>query len=171
VLENDGRPLQVTAKDGIVMTAYDAGGDEQCFIAIGERELDRSDDAVQSSYGWLRPIRSPARQTFIYPRNAGDPSADIVRDSYSATEDGFKSAIATVSAMAYVGRTSAGGEGRTIDINADGTADASFNVPCQFMLQLRDGKITAVETDREVVAAIAGRQIRMSSYTPVKLGS
>jgi hypothetical protein len=114
-------------------------------------------------------MRSAARQTFVYPRSPGDPSAATMRGSVSATADGFKSAIATVTTKMYVGRTSAGGEGESIDINADGTPDASFNVLCQFVLQLREGKITAVEADREVVATIAGQQIKMSAHTPVTL--
>ena len=57
----------------------------------------------------------------------------------------------------------------SIDVNADSTADASFSAPCQFMLQLREGKVLAVEVDRDVVATIAGRQIELASHTPLKL--
>jgi len=66
-----------------------------------------------------------------------------------------------------VGRTSAGGEGGAIDCDGDGHADATFDPPCRFILQLREGKIVTVEADRKTTAQIAGRSISLEAYVPV----
>jgi hypothetical protein len=171
VMENDGRPLEVAVADRMATTRYNPVGDQQCFIAIGGLDINNRDDAVQSTYGWLRPMRSIARWTFIYPRSWGDPPAELVRDTFRGNEEEFKSLLATVTAKMYIGRASAGGEGQSIDIDADGTPDASFTKTCQFVLQLRDKKVTAVEVDRDVVATIAGEQIGLSAYKPVMLSN
>lgn len=85
------------------------------------------------------------------------------------TEDGFASALGSVRGTLYAGRTSAGGEGRSIDCDGDGKPDAAFDPPCRFILQLRDGKILAVEADRKTTAQIAGQRIQLESHVPASV--
>jgi hypothetical protein len=173
ILENDGTALSTHVKDGVATTAYDDDGDQQCFLAVGDREmrLDATDDPLQSTYGWLRPLRATCagrlNRTFIYPRSAADLPADQMRASIRITDDGFDSRIAAVHGTLYRGRTSAGGEGDRIDIGGDGKPDATFDAPCRFILQLRDGKIVAAEADRKVKLTFGGREIPLEAYVPV----
>jgi len=176
LLQDDGRPLhdRITAQAATV--AYRDNSDEQCFFSLSPGTIVTDDQArVQSTYGWLLPVRAPAssgtNQTFIYPRGEGDPPADQLRASLRVTEDGFESAIGSVHGTLYVGRTSAGGEGRSIDCDGDGKPDAIFADLCRFVLQLRRGKIVAAETDRKTTAQIAGKQIALEAYAPVTIGS
>ena len=176
ILEDDGRALVTQFADGIATTAYKPNEDEQCFLAVGDDrgQLDATDEPVQSTYGWLRPIRvaTPAgkpNRTFVYPRSASDPPADQLRNSLRMTDDGFICAIARVRGTLYVGRTSAGGEGAAIDLDDDGKPEATFDPPCRFVLQLHDGKVSAVESDRKVQATIAGRKAALEPYAPQRL--
>jgi hypothetical protein len=171
ILENDGKPLVTHVTDGIATTAYDDAGDQECFIAVGDGKIDASEDPLRSTYGWLRPARADARQTFIYPRNASDPPAEKVRASLRTSADGFESALGRVIGNLYVGRTSAGGEGRSIDLDGDGKPEASFNVPCCFVFQLRDRKIIAAEADRDVSMEIAGRSRDLKAFKPLALAA
>jgi len=82
----------------------------------------------------------------------------------------FASLLGRVRGNLYVGRNSAGGEGGAIDLDDDGTDDATFDPPCAFILQLREGRVTAVEADRPVKANIAGRQLELAPFTPVTIG-
>src|SRR5205823_5059950 len=115
--------------------------------------------SIRSTYGDLRPVRAVTsgaiNRTFVYPRNHSDPSAQAMRDSFKITSNDFDSVICNVQGNIYVGRTSAGGEGSSIDIDGDGRADVSFNRPCAFVLQLLERKIVAMETDRVVHATLA----------------
>jgi hypothetical protein len=74
--------------------------------------------------------------------------------------------LGAVHGTLYAGRTSAGGEGTSIDCDRDGNLDTFFSTPCQFVLQLRDGKITAVEADRRVTARFEGKSIALEAYVP-----
>src|SRR5205823_6587312 len=127
---------------------------------------------VQSTYGWLRAIRSMAENgrnvTFIYPRSADDPSADTLRQSFHLTDDGFDSSLASVHGTLYIGRTCAGGEGQSVDINQDGKPDVTFDPPCRFILQLQNGKILAAESDRKTTVHIGEKRIELAPFTPVK---
>lgn len=170
LLEDDGAPLKTRVKNGIATTAYDSGGDEECFLSVGgEATLDASDEPVLSTYGYLRPLRALSPQTFIYPRNAADPSAEAMRSSIRLRDDGFDSAIAKVHGTIYVGRTSAGGEGDAIDIDGDGKRDAAFDQSCKFILQLKDGTITAVEADRAVTVTLGASSIKLDAFKPVTI--
>ena len=121
---------------------------------------------------WPIRIRTADEENriFIYPRNGSDPSAEAVRDSfvYNSPTD-FHSVLGTVSGNLYVGRTSAGGVGDQIDLNGDGIPDVTFSAPCGFILQLQNGTVTKVETDREVTATIAGQMYGLLAYTPVSI--
>jgi hypothetical protein len=175
LLEDDGSPLVTSAMsaDRIARTSYRAGSDEQTFIELGKNVAFTADSAVLSSYGQLRPIRATtddiANRTFIYPRNANDPTAEAVRDSLQVTTTGFQSVLGRVDDTLYVGRSSAGGVGTSIDVNGDGRADATFSTSCGFILQIRGNTIAAVEADRATTAIIGGKSVSLNAYTPIVL--
>src|SRR5262249_6961577 len=126
-------------------------------------------------YGDLRPIRvtdagGSRVETFVYPRGAGDPSGESVRASFVRAGQDFASLLGRVKGHLYVGRTSAGGEGDAIDLDNDGTDDVTFDRTCAFILQLSDGRVTAVEADRPVGANLAGRRLELAAFTPVAIG-
>jgi hypothetical protein len=90
-----------------------------------------------------------------------------VRTSFSRNGADFGSVLGRVTGNLYIGRTSAGGRGDSIDLNNDGTVDVSFSQTCDFVLQLDAGKVTAIEADRAVTATLAGRVVQLAPYTPV----
>jgi hypothetical protein len=73
----------------------------------------------------------------------------------------------------YVGRTSAGGVGSAIDLDNDGNSagdnDVTFGASCGFILQLANGRVTAVEADRAVTAVVQGQTVTLSPFSPVTL--
>ena len=69
----------------------------------------------------------------------------------------------------YVGRTSAGGVATEIDIDGDGKSDVKFSTQCGFLLQLDNGKVIALETDRSVSAEIRGSRVTVKAHSPVVL--
>ena len=141
--------------------------------SIGDNiRIDKTDEPLQSTYGWLRPVRVTGgniNHTFIYPRSGTDPSADKLRESFHLADDGFDSAICSVHGSIYIGRTSAGGEGQSIDIDRDGISDVSFDLPCHFILQLREGRVVAIEADRKVNATVGERRYSLAAYVPVTI--
>jgi hypothetical protein len=149
--------------------------DQQNFIALkATSQLDDSSPAVRTGYGDYSPIRvtnpdNSAVETFVYPRSTGDPDAESVRASFVRNGDDFSSVLGWVKGTLYRGRTSAGGVGRAIDLDNDGRDDVIFNRPCAFILQLKNGRITAIETDRVVTANIEGRKLSVAPYMPVTL--
>lgn len=148
--------------------------DQQNFIALAPtHQLDATDPAVRGGYGDFRPVRVTDSKggpvgTFVYPRNAGDPLAESVRASFVRDGQDFSSVLGRVRGTLYVGRTSAGGEGKAIDLDRDGKDDATFDQSCAFVLQLHQGAIRAVEADRPVVVSIAGKQRKLAPFTPVR---
>jgi hypothetical protein len=52
----------------------------------------------------------------------------------------------------------------------DGAADAIFDSRCRFVLQLRGGRIKALEADRATGVVIRGERIRLEPYVPVAVG-
>jgi hypothetical protein len=147
--------------------------DQQNFIALkSTHQLDASSPAVRGGYGDLRPVRvtdskDGSVETFVYPRNAGDPDAESVRASFVRHGQDFSSVLGRVKGTLYVGRTSAGGEGNAIDLDNDGKNDVTFNQTCAFILQLKNGRVIAMETDRSVKATVAGKKIQLAPFTPV----
>jgi hypothetical protein len=77
--------------------------------------------------------------------------------------------LGKVHGSVYIGRTSAGGEAQSIDIDHDGKPDAAFDTMCKFVLQLHDGKITAVEADRAATVQIAGRAFELKPFVPLPI--
>jgi hypothetical protein len=171
LLENDGRPLRNEVGSHIATVAYPGGSDEQNFIALHQHpELMREETALRSTYGDLRPVRvivpDAENRTFVYPRSAGDPAGEAVRTSFSTGQNGFQSVLGRVEGDVYIGRTSAGGIGRGIDLDADGKRDVEFDRSCGFLLQIRNGKVTAAETDSAVSGTIQGRRVTFQAHTP-----
>jgi hypothetical protein len=74
-----------------------------------------------------------------------------------------------VAGKPYVGRTAAGGEGDSVDLNGDGKAEVIFSEPCGFILLLDKGSVTAAEADREVTMRIQGKRLRLSAYALVTI--
>jgi hypothetical protein len=175
LLENDGAPLDVSFEKspGVACTRYQRHGDEQNFIVLGPNVRLTPEPTVRSTYGDLRPIRvtvpGVAANVFVYPRKGDDPTAEQVRDSLRATESGFTSVLGAVAGNLYIGRTAAGGFGDRMAIRGEGPPDAVFGKPCGFILQLDGGKITAVETDRDVQATVGGRTVELRAYSPVTI--
>jgi hypothetical protein len=171
VLENDGAPLAASHGDAIASTGYPGGADRQNFLALdaGAR-LDFEPATLRGTYGDLRPVRVIApgtvNRTFIYPSGAGDPAAEAVRRSFTVGNGGFHSVLGRVSGNVYTGRTAAGGFGSKVDLDGDGAADARFSRPCGFLLQIRAGRVVAVESDSAVTAVIQGRKLRLDRYVP-----
>ena len=176
LLQNDGRDLNVTITDTIASTSYPAGlvnGDEQNFIALDEGSvIEKTGDAILSSYGYLLPLRQvnpkgDVVHTFVYPRNADEPTAQEVRDSFTLTEQGFSSVLGKVEGTLYTGCTAAGGYGDRIDLNGDDIPEVVLSQPCGFMVQHDKGRITAIETDSDVNAEINGAPYTLTAYAPV----
>lgn len=68
-----------------------------------------------------------------------------------------------------MGRTSAGGIALSMDLDNDGTNEATFNTSTGFVMQLKVGEITKIETDRDVTAIIYGQSINLKAYSPVAI--
>ena len=175
LLENDGAPLVRSGTSRSASTGYPGSQDQENFLALDAgAALVVEPDLLRGSYGDLRPIRvtapGDANRSFIYPNSAEDPTVEALSRSFTVTDDGFRSAVGRVSGTVYVGRTSAGGFGDHIDLDGGGKSDATFSQSCGFLLQLAGGKAESVETDRAVVAEIAGKRLKLRAYTPVSLG-
>lgn len=149
--------------------------DQENFIALkSSHQIDTSAPLVRGGYGDFRPVRvTDSRggtvETFVYPRSAGDPSAEAVRDSFVRTGGDFSSVLGWVRGTLYRGRTSAGGVGQGMDINQDGKDDVTFDQSCAFILQLKEGRVTSVETDRPVKAVIGGKSRSLEAHVPVAI--
>lgn len=173
LLENDGRPLQRSTTRSVATTSYAGSPDRQNFVAVGASPQITPEEVVRSTFGDLRPLRvetsDTVNRTFIYPTGVSDLAANRVHDSFQVTAGGFRSVLGRVSGNLYVGRTSAGGVGRELDLDGDGKPDVTFSAECGFLLQLARGKVTAVESDRAVVGEIQGRHISLEAHSPVVL--
>ena len=172
LLENDGERLETSITADVATTRYAGGGDEQCYIALASRPgLTADEDPVRSTWGWLRPVRSRSNiVTFVYPRSAADPPAGAVRASFRQTPQGFVSVLGRVAGNLYVGRTSAGGEGKGLDIDGDGRPEIAFSAVCGFVAQLEKGRVMAIEADREVRAVVEGRRLALAPFVPQAVG-
>jgi hypothetical protein len=173
ILENDGNRLVLSASDGIRSVQFPGAAGQQNFISLEESPVMTGEQALRSSYGDLVPVRvvSPGdrSRTFVYPRTAGQPDAATVRRSFRLTKDGFSSALGKVSGTIYAGPYAAGGFGREVDFTGDGVVDASFSEPCGFLIQLREGQPTFIETDRAVQANFSGHRLTLMAHVPLKL--
>lgn len=171
LLENDGRALRQSVRSNIASVSYPDQSDEQNFIALDDRTQAIPEDRLfRSTYGDLRAVRVLAtgaeNRSFVYPRSAGDPSADDVRASFVVNSGGFRSKIARVDGDVYIGRTSAGGVAKELDLDLDGKPDVTFTAVCGFLLQLRNGRVIMVEADREVSGIVQGKKVALKAYKP-----
>ncbi len=160
----------------IASTSFPNSTDQQNFIALHSAPIiTASDTAIRSSYGDLRPVRMVSGTTsnvsFIYPRDSADPTAETVRKSYTRSANNFSTVLGRVRGNTYIGRTSAGGVGTTMDVDNDGTAEVSFNMTTGFLMQLKVGEITKIETDRDVTAVIYRKTVNLKAYTPVNISN
>lgn len=179
LLENDGRDLDIQIDERSASTRYASGnGDEQHFLLVNQSSVSmEAGKSMQSTYGWLRPVRvtseSEKIQVFVYPRSAADPEAEEVHQSFEITDTGFASVLGrlenTSEGAVYIGHTAAGGFGASLNLSGKGAADLTLTTPCNFIAQLENGKITALETDTACEAVIAGQTHTLKAYTPVYL--
>lgn len=176
LLEFDGRTrLAREISNHLAATSYPGpAADQQAFIALrAGHALDASAPVMRSAYGDLRPVRvtdagGGAVETFVYPRSHDDPPAETVRAGFVRDGDDFVSPLGRVRGALYIGRSSAGGRGDRIDLDADGAPDVTFSEPCDFVLQLAGGRVTAIEADRAVVATMDGHEFRVVAHQPIE---
>jgi hypothetical protein len=175
LLTNDGAGALVTSvANNIASTRFSNGTDQENFIAVGGTgdTLTMDGPTVRSGYGDLQSVRyttTGTHRTFVYPESAGQPDAAAVKSSFMTTANGFKTVLARVEGNMYVGTTSAGGEGTSLDIDGDGTPDVTFSQSCKFVLQLAGGRITAVEADKAVnFTKGTDAPISLKPYVPVR---
>ncbi len=174
LLENDGRPLQISVHHGIASTKYEEAGDEQNFIVLNEEAmLEVEGESLRGTYGWLKPVRVRSKDEptsiFVYPRNEGDPSALELKNNIRVEGSTISAPFFAVRDTVYVGRTSAGGVAGAIDLDGDGDEEVTFDQTCGFILQLENGNVTAAEADRQVQMQYRNTQITLQPYTPVDL--
>jgi hypothetical protein len=167
ILENDGAPLVRSHDGAIESVGYPGSADRENFLAVQSGTAIAEEPSLRGTYGDLRPLRvtvaGATNRTFVYPSGPGDPRADAVRGSFTVEQDGFRSVLGRVAGDIYVGRTSAGGVGDHLDLPG---GPVTFSKTCGFVVQLRNGKVTAVETDRDVAAEIQGRKMMLARFKP-----
>ncbi len=174
LLANDGRKLETSISEGIASTKYRGEIDSQNFIGLN-RDSNPEIDGIQirSTYGDLLPVKFQSSEdriaVFVYPRAGNDPEALNVKESFMIQNDGFSSTLGKVQGNMYYGRFSAGGYGKGLDLDDDGKFELSFNIPCGFIAQLREGKIMAVETDRGVEMEFNNEKIKLLPFQPFYL--
>lgn len=146
--------------------------DQQNFISLDATPtFDTTTAARRTAYGDQLPIRVANADnpitTFVYPRTATDPAAELVRTSFVRNGTNFTSVLGRVTNNLYIGRWSAGGEGNGIDLDVDATNDVSFSASCGFVLQTTNSLVTAMEANGFVTATYHSRQLKLAPYTPV----
>jgi hypothetical protein len=141
---------------------------------------------VQTTFGDVTPVRawhgtgstSDATQvTFVYPRKSSDPTAASVRSGMTVTGTNTytnsalgSSVVSGSSGTLYVGTSAAGGWSNSITV---GGQTSTFNVPCNFIMQLSGAAVAAIEADRAVTVTIPNGVngphigLNLTAYTPV----
>jgi hypothetical protein len=158
----------------IANTSFPGEADQQNFIALHSAPtITATDSSRKSSYGSLLPVRmvsgTDSNFTFIYPRSFQDPAIESVQESFTRSGNDFSSILGSVNGNIYIGRTSAGGEGTSIDLDNDSIPEATFNATTGFLMQLKVGEITKAETDRAVTAVIYDQKIQFQPYSPLDI--
>ena len=82
------------------------------------------------------------------------------------TSTGFTSILGTVTDDTYVGKTIAGGEGTELRLSASARPVLTFDHRCGFLAQIRNSRIIAIETDRNVKAHLGQRTLSLSAHHP-----
>lgn len=174
LLENDGRPLQTHIETDHAHTGYSTLGDRQYFISLNDSvDLDTTAASIQSTYGWLKPVRfetpDESIDLLVYPKRAGEMEADRIKQGFRWTADGFETPLGSVGKNYYIGPEIAGGEGESMDVDGDGKADVSFDHNCIFVFQLENGNIRKAEADRTVEMSYNGKTYQLSPFQPVTI--
>ncbi len=174
LLTNDGRKLSHRVDEGIASTSYPGGPDTQNFICLnGMAQLDTTGDPLLSTYGYLLPVICTTDEgenmIFIYPSDIGDPDAREVKETYEEFEEGFSTILGSVQGTIYRGRIAAGGYGSGLDLNNDGHQELQFDPACNFMVIHSEGRITSLETDREVSYEYQGIQGKIDPFAVVQI--
>ncbi|WP_162418807.1 hypothetical protein [Cyclobacterium roseum] len=172
LLENDGRSLQTNISADLAHTGYSTLGDRQYFISLNESvELDTTAASIQSTYGWLKPVRFETPEAtvdlLVYPKRAGEMEADRLKEEFQWTSGGFETSFARVGENFYIGKEIAGGEGKSMDLDGDDEAEVSFNQSCFFVFQLENGAIKRAESDRAVEMNYNGKTYSLSPHQPI----
>lgn len=175
ILTYDGATqLNTNLTSHIASASFSEKGDQQNFISLhSSPSVTGAERSQRTSYGDVLPVRMVSGEadnvTFIYPRNPEDPSAESVRQSFTHSDDNFSTLLGKISGNTYVGRTSAGGEASSIDIDNDSVTDVTFSTKCGFVMQLENEKISNIEADRDVTAIVYGQTIQLKAYTPADI--
>jgi len=174
LLQNDGRDLVTHVSNNMLSTGYPGASDEQYFISLNQDvQIESGGSALQSTYGWLQPYRyltqADTNTVFIYPKKDGEARAEEVMNSFQFTKSGFQSVLGRVEDKLYIDQYAAGGEGKAVDLDGDGTEDVRFSKSCQFMLKLDNGSISQVEADKDVEMYWQERTIPLRAFTPISL--
>ena len=172
LLATDGQTTTARSiTGGIASTA--AFGSTLSFLALDPTATLTAETQILSSYGQIMPVRAAGtaseQDVFVYPGQSG-LSAAALKSSMTVTSGGYTSAAGSVSGTLYYGLTSAGGYGSAITLGSG--ESASFSQPCSFILQVHNGVITNVETDRAVTATIGGKSYSLGAFNadPVTAG-
>ena len=176
LLKSDGSTtLTQTISNRIASVSFPNATDEQNFILINTQDaaLVPGGASVRNGFGDLSPIRATSSDsvntTYVYPRSAGDLPAAQVRDSFHLTPDGFVSSLGRLVGTVYIGQTSGGGYGDRLDIGGNGNPDVLFDQKCNFIVQIKNQEVTAIETDRQVTVTVSGVSTTLPAYYPLKL--
>ena len=174
LLENDGNQLLTEISENSAHTGFSVNGDQQYFIGLNEDiQTDSSGESIQSTYGWLKPVRfeskDPSIDLLVYPKSASGISAKEIKKTFEWKKNGFSTALASIEGNQYRGVHAAGGEGEAMDLDGDGIVDVTFDQKCLFMFQLKKGKIHRVETDRNVIMKYQNKTYHLSASEPITL--
>ncbi|MEX2514364.1 MAG: hypothetical protein WD398_15780 [Cyclobacteriaceae bacterium] len=174
LLENDGGPLQVGIEHNMVYTGYKNPGDRQYFMGLNsDTQINQEAPSIQSTYGWLKPIRFESKASsvdvLVYPKSPEDIEASALLSSFQWTKEGFSTALNKVGENYYLGPSSAGGEGTGMDLDGNGEEDVQFNLSCQFIFRMEGNKITWAEADQTVMMEYAGKKYVLPASQPVPI--
>ena len=174
LLINDGRPLVTSIGKSFASTGFTRGEDQESFLSVGRQAtIETAVPKMRSTYGDLLALRvvssGATNSNFIYPHNSDQPSAAEVQGTMRRTKNGFTSILGRVEDDIYVGKTVAGGEGRELRLSSGAGPALIFDRSCGFLAQIRDGRMVAVETDRDVTARIDKTTLTLRAHRPQKL--
>ena len=172
LLHFDGRTtLNQTISGSVASVSYPGGTSSENFLALDPGTTLTANPDILTTYGEVTPVSarsaSATQDTFVLPLTSGDPSATTVSSSFALTSSGYTSDLGWVSGSLYSGRTSAGGFGSSIAISGSGAPDVTFSKAVNFILQMSQGAITAVETDQAVSVTLGGQTHNLSANTPL----
>ncbi|MBM1105461.1 hypothetical protein JQC67_04830 [Aurantibacter crassamenti] len=174
LLANDGQQLETQIANGIATTGYKNAADTQNFIGLNsDIKVSQDGEAIKSTYGMLLPIKFQSQENsqivFVYPKSKSGPDAEKVKESFVLAKNGFTSILGSVEGTIYIGEKMAGGYGNALDLNKDGTPEITFDAACRFIVQLTNGKITKVETDKAVNISLKGKKYYSKAFEPLEI--